>query len=325
MSKRARHTLPKVFAAIASSVVAASVASCSSPEATGGGDDDIGGQRGSTMSFVDVDAETLARLKAMPAIPMEECNKLCTEPAGQLTSCMVYPPPGGGPEKIGCTWETVFYRRGRLPRGVEAQAPSSRDPGACFAHAAYLEHASVHAFGLLVKDLRALGAPSSLVARCRAARRDELSHTRIMRGLSQRAGVEPLVAPATDRPRASLFDLAMENAVEGCVLETFAALLSIVDARTATSPSLRRRLARIADDECRHARLSWDIAAWAEPMLALEERRAVEEARARTLDALIEATDRLAERDDPTLATLARSLETVLARPTGDVALALAA
>jgi hypothetical protein len=99
-------------------------------------------------------------------------------------------------------------------------------------------------------------------------------------------------APARLRKRApraprSLLRVARENAVEGCVRETYGALLATYQALEARAPHVRRTLARIARDETAHAALAWKIHAWASTRLTLGELRAIERARARAFDALL--------------------------------------
>lgn len=56
---------------------------------------------------------------------------------------------------------------------------------------------------------------------------------------------------------------------------------------------IRRALARIADDETRHAALSWSLAAWADARLRPSERRAVAKRRRAALERLeVELTRR---------------------------------
>jgi hypothetical protein len=71
-------------------------------------------------------------------------------------------------------------------------------------------------------------------------------------------------APHAD-PRAgrSLYEIALENAIEGVVRETFGAAVALWRADHATDPVVRRAMRAIADDECNHAVLSWRIADWA--------------------------------------------------------------
>jgi hypothetical protein len=72
--------------------------------------------------------------------------------------------------------------------------------------------------------------------------------------------------------------MALENAVEGCVRETYGAVVGLVEAQTSSDASLRRAMRSIAADECRHAELAWAVHAWAMARLAGEERRRVKEA-----------------------------------------------
>jgi hypothetical protein len=62
----------------------------------------------------------------------------------------------------------------------------------------------------------------------------------------------------------SLTAIAEENAVEGCVRETFGALLATFQATHAADTSVRAAMRRIARDETRHAVLGWRIASWVE-------------------------------------------------------------
>jgi hypothetical protein len=86
----------------------------------------------------------------------------------------------------------------------------------------------------------------------------------------------------------SAFQIALENAVEGCVRETFAAVVAHCQAQTARDPDVRAVMAEIALDESRHARLSWQIAAWLEPRLREQEWAAVSAARRTALLALFD-------------------------------------
>jgi hypothetical protein len=61
-------------------------------------------------------------------------------------------------------------------------------------------------------------------------------------------------------------------------------------------------MARIAEDETRHAELSWDIAAWADSRLSPAEREAVRRARRAAVEML---RDELARPVDPALVEVA--------------------
>jgi hypothetical protein len=155
--------------------------------------------------------------------------------------------------------------------------------GAYFARMADEEAASVHAFAALQRELTRHGAPEELVREARRAERDEVRHARSMTGLARRYGGEPSPHRAPASSRRSLEALARENAVEGCVRETFAALMAAWQARRADDPAARRSLERIAADEARHAALAWAIAAWVEPTLDAGARSRIARARSRAV------------------------------------------
>lgn len=150
---------------------------------------------------------------------------------------------------------------GRLPAGLcrQARGHSVSPVGRYLAAAAELEAASVHAFVQLARELAAHGAPPSLVQAALTAARDEVRHARTMTRLARRWGgtpKAPVVAPQDVRP---LLDIALDNAVEGCVRETFGAASAHLSARTASDRALRRAFATIAREETEHAALSWSL------------------------------------------------------------------
>jgi hypothetical protein len=94
--------------------------------------------------------------------------------------------------------------------------------------AAHLEGASVFAFRVLERELVAHGAPSHLVVRARAAQQDEKRHHKTMSWLAGRFGAcvpEVEVEPTLTRP---LIEMAIENAAEGCVRESYGAAVASV-------------------------------------------------------------------------------------------------
>lgn len=184
------------------------------------------------------------------------------------------------PDQVNC--EVRIICEGRRPEGlcsdgaVAVEVPAL---GALFARMAHLEAASVPAFERLADELAAHGAPERLVRAARRSAKEEVRHARAMEALALRHGApipELKVAPFQAR---SLEALALENAVEGCVRETFGALLAGWQARSAEDAQVRESLAAIAPDEQRHAELSWAIDAWALARLSPEARERVEEAR----------------------------------------------
>src|SRR5262249_40000138 len=110
--------------------------------------------------------------------------------------------------------------------------------------------ASVIAFEQLAHDLIAHRAPAALVRACRRAAQDERRHARL-------CGVAAPSSSRIDRrPAPELEALAIENAVEGEVRETWGAAAAAWQARTARSPAIRRAMRAIAPDELRHAELA---------------------------------------------------------------------
>ena len=104
---------------------------------------------------------------------------------------------------------------------------------------------------------------------------------------------ELLVLSVTIEPHdpRTIEELAVHNAVEGCVRETFGALSATWQARHASHPEIARALAVIADDETRHAAFSWKLAAWLESKLDAPARARVAAARAEGFEELRRAQD----------------------------------
>ena len=165
---------------------------------------------------------------------------------------------------------------GRRPEGFVDPELGAGDPcGAWLARAAALEAASIPAFARLASELGAHGAPRELVDRARAAMADEARHFRVTRQLARARGAEvvrPRPITGSVRPLA---EMAMENIVEGCVNETFAAMLALWQANHAGDGDVRAAMATIAEDETRHAQLSWDVTDFLLPRLAPEELKVV--------------------------------------------------
>lgn len=176
---------------------------------------------------------------------------------------------------------------GRMPRGLHTGAVRARDAlGAFYAQSAQLEAAAVHAFGHMLRELQAFGAPAALIAGARRAQRDELRHARQMRTLAARAGAQ--VAPITVDafvPRDALA-MAIDNAVEGCARETWAAVLATYQAAHIPDREAAAVLERIAEDERSHAALSWQVGAWLDTQLTDGERAQVASAHSNALAAL---------------------------------------
>jgi hypothetical protein len=177
----------------------------------------------------------------------------------------------GSPPTVMVNYLNICGRRPRVAEGAGydrgATACRRASLGDYLAGAAELEAASVPAFRRLAADLAAHRAPEPLVDAARAAIADEARHWRRTRALARRHGgcpVRPAIAAA---PPASLAELAIDNVVEGCVRETYGALVAAHQATEAREPAVRELMADIAADERAHAALAWRIDAWVAPLL----------------------------------------------------------
>jgi hypothetical protein len=147
----------------------------------------------------------------------------------------------------------------------------------------------VQAFVDLARDLVRYGAPGALVAAARGSARDERRHARMMRGLARAFGGQPRASARARVAPKTLLSLALHNAVEGCVRETYGALLNAVQGARARDAEVRAAMAAVAADELRHAALAWEIASWAEGRLSARDRRRVARARRRAVGKLAAA------------------------------------
>jgi hypothetical protein len=150
--------------------------------------------------------------------------------------------------------------------------------GHYFEQAAYLEAASVYAFRRLAAELSAHHAPDALITAAKRAAHDEIRHARIMSRLAGRfAGMPRAPKKGPDHVRP-LYEVALENAVEGCVCETHGALVAWVQAVRAQDPQLKRVFHTIAIEETEHARLAYAVAEFLHPSLTSAERRRIADA-----------------------------------------------
>lgn len=219
------------------------------------------------------------------------CDRLCTPLVPSMIGwwrCSVMAGSDVVPASITCYQSCPID--GRRPEGFALPAaPEGLTPLQSYlAASASLECAAITAFERLASELAHHGAPASLIERAMRAADDERRHTAVMCDLARRHGVEVTpVAPPVEAPRP-LLAVARENAVEGCVRETYAALLAGWQSKRATDPHVARAYASIADDETRHAQLSWDVSAWIESRLRESGRARLREARREAFLALLD-------------------------------------
>ena len=168
-----------------------------------------------------------------------------------------------------------YYCEGRRPLGFQEQKTLY------FANAAQLEAASVIAFIQLAKQLKGWGAPVSLIEKCLSAAQDEVRHAQLLSLVAKRYGQRIPSLVLTDSAE-DMLTVAIHNACEGCVFETWSALEAVLKSQRA-EPSLRQMYATIAEDETKHAQLSWEIHAWFLQQLSSEQVAVVEQARSEAL------------------------------------------
>jgi hypothetical protein len=150
---------------------------------------------------------------------------------------------------------------------VRRRARGATPLGAYFASVAHLESAAAIAFGELARELAHHGAPAELVTRARRSEADERRHAIAMRALARRYGGRPVRARSAVRAPRSLEAIALHNASEGCVRESFGALVGLWQAHSARDPRVRGIMQRVAREELRHAELSLDLDRWARAKL----------------------------------------------------------
>lgn len=147
-------------------------------------------------------------------------------------------------------------------------APADPQQAAAWLEAAALEHASIAAFARHTLDLMALGAPAELLLDVQRAAADEVEHARLCYALASRYAGRPLAPGAFPfgapvAPCADLISLAVSAVREGCLGETVGAYVAARAAQGEQDVEVRAVISRIAEDESRHAALSWRVVAWA--------------------------------------------------------------
>ncbi len=195
---------------------------------------------------------------------------------------------------------------GRRPDGLCAVADQSAagPVGDFLATAAHLEAASITAFRALRRELQAHRAPARLVRAAGRAAGDEIRHARKTTQLARRYGATTPSARVLPSPVRPLEAIALDNAVEGCVRETFGALVGLYQAGAAQDPQIARAMTTIAADELRHAELAWQVARWASRRLSPAARQRVQAARNAAVAALRSEVSRPVPTELVTLAGL---------------------
>ena len=221
-----------------------------------------------------------------------DCQKLLAQDAA-FYNCHVVECDDGGlfadASSLSIEYITCAGGVGRRPSGLDDATfeAAASDVGAFFARVAHLEAASVHAFRALGAELAHHGAPRELIDAASRSASDERRHARITAKLARRHGgrtVRPRVRRSAE-PR-TLEAIAIENAVEGCVRETYGALIASWQAAHARDAAIADAMTAIADDETRHAALAWSVAKWLDAHLDAPARARVDAARRDAIAAL---------------------------------------
>ncbi|WP_272084704.1 hypothetical protein [Nannocystis bainbridge] len=248
----------------------------------------------STTDASTTDASTTDTTGGVVLSDEETCQVVCQsvgEEHGALRSCEV----AKAPTKVTVTCVYPAYCEGRRHASVASRGHGSDAEAAAawLARAAHDEAASVHAFHALAQELAGLGAPAELLARIDAAAADEVRHARVVADAARARGAEVTPPACVAVAERDLLAIAVENAVEGCVRETWAALSAAHQARFAAEPAMRSMYVEIAADEARHAELAWAIDAWLMGQLDVAGRAEVAAARQAAIAELDASLQRL--------------------------------
>ncbi len=129
------------------------------------------------------------------------------------------------------------------------------------------EHASVAEFARISLTLLALGAPAELVADVHRAALDEIAHAEACFSIASRLSGRALGPGPLDVARgttsSSIEDLVACTLRDGCLGETAASIELAAMARDPENAPFADAIAKMADDEARHAELAWRIVAFA--------------------------------------------------------------
>lgn len=174
----------------------------------------------------------------------------------------------------------------KVVQGDECALNSSR--AAYFVRLYQLESAAVVAFSHLALELEEHGAPARLAQGARDAAQDEVRHAYLACERATQWGARlplPKIQVAKRKPR-SLLEMALENAEEGYVRESFGAAQALLRAKRATEPADQSFWSEIAADELRHAEFSRDLGEWLKTRLTAAQNKQVSRARAHAYDTL---------------------------------------
>jgi hypothetical protein len=156
----------------------------------------------------------------------------------------------------------------RRPPGYLGALTKAREVGDYFARLAELEEASIEAYRLLAAELTAVNAPAAFIRTARRSAKDKERQAGLIASLARRFGGAPVTPEIAGTTRRSLEDVAIHNAAEGCIRETYASLVAAMQAERAEDNVVRAAMLTIARDEAEQSTFAWSIGAWLEMQLS---------------------------------------------------------
>ena len=177
---------------------------------------------------------------------------------------------------VSCNGSTGLIKHGRAATTPAQYEALEDDWGGYFARLAQEEATAVFAFGELLEHLQDWEAPSSLQDWCGRIIEEEKVHTLMMSGLAHRNGQESAVVQFPEPNRVSMKEMAIHNALTGCIGETWSAVGLCHQAEHA--PKYNGVFRRVAKDETSHAEFSWELHDWLMSKLTEDEQTEVLEA-----------------------------------------------
>jgi hypothetical protein len=126
----------------------------------------------------------------------------------------------------------------------------------------------VAAFARFVLQCLALGAPADIIGDAQQAMADELEHTQLAQRIALAYGAKAVVPGPLDTSGCmdasqDLASVAETTTAESCIAETVSTMLLFEASQVCQVPPLKVLLARMAEDEARHALLGFRFVAWA--------------------------------------------------------------
>lgn len=224
-------------------------------------------------TLVPLDGGSLAGFSRGQALDAGVCESLC----GRDLGCSVE-----SATEVRCR---VVCIGGRAPPGLQSLSGVDGTAASWLARMGELEGAAVAAFLHLADELDAHGL-TALAQGALTAARDEVRHARALTGLALSFGAAPKANVIAATPVRSLFEVALDNAAEGCGRERFGAHVNVLQATHAEDAHVRTVMRGIAADELAHARFSESLDATLRAKLSVAERRRLSEAREQALRGL---------------------------------------